>query len=95
MCLLFKKIKRLAIELFRTQKSHGMSPPDTHLSPQSDDGPETRPKKSGPNSEVLLEAVTPTTSPRDAKDDDDDEKVQYEDFNVRICSASILPVNLL
>ncbi|KAG8122613.1 hypothetical protein E2320_018107 [Naja naja] len=47
---------RLAIELSRIQKSHGVSPPDTHLSPQSDDGLETRPKKSGPNSEVLLEA---------------------------------------
>ncbi|ETE61842.1 E3 ubiquitin-protein ligase TRIM37 [Ophiophagus hannah] len=47
---------RLAIELSRIQKSHGVSPPDSHLSPQSDDGLETRPKKSGPNSEVLLEA---------------------------------------
>ncbi|KAJ6653681.1 hypothetical protein lerEdw1_008807 [Lerista edwardsae] len=81
--------ERLAIELSRTQKSHGMSPPDTHLSPQSDDGPETRPKKSGPNSEVLLEAMTPTTSPRDAKDDDDDEKVQYEDFNHELSDGDL------
>uniref|UniRef100_A0A8C0IQ37 Tripartite motif containing 37 n=1 Tax=Chelonoidis abingdonii TaxID=106734 RepID=A0A8C0IQ37_CHEAB len=44
--------ERLAIELSRTQKSRGMSPPDTHLSPQNDDGPETRPKKSGPNPEI-------------------------------------------
>lgn len=69
------------------EKSHGMSPPDTHLSPQSD-GPETRPKKSGPNSEVLLEALTPTTSPRDAKDDDD-EKVQYEDFNHELSDGDL------
>ncbi|XP_066491358.1 E3 ubiquitin-protein ligase TRIM37 isoform X2 [Tiliqua scincoides] len=70
------------------EKSHGMSPPDTHLSPQSDDGPETRPKKSGPNSEVLLEAVAPTTSPRDAKDEEE-EKVHYEDFNHELSDGDL------
>ncbi|XP_053131071.1 E3 ubiquitin-protein ligase TRIM37 isoform X2 [Hemicordylus capensis] len=70
--------ERLAIELSRTQKSHGMSPPDTHLSPQSDDGPETRPKKSGLPSEVLLEAVASTALPRDAQDEEE-EKRQHGD----------------
>uniref|UniRef100_A0A8C8REV3 E3 ubiquitin-protein ligase TRIM37 n=1 Tax=Pelusios castaneus TaxID=367368 RepID=A0A8C8REV3_9SAUR len=46
--------ERLAIELSRTQKSRGMSPPDTHLSPQNDDGPEMRPKKSAPSPEHEL-----------------------------------------
>ncbi|XP_042298405.1 E3 ubiquitin-protein ligase TRIM37 [Sceloporus undulatus] len=80
--------ERLAIELSRTQKSHGVSPPDTHLSPQSDDGLETRPKKSGPNSEVLLEAVASTASPRDAKDEEE-EKVQYEDFNHELSDGDL------
>ncbi|XP_048375159.1 E3 ubiquitin-protein ligase TRIM37 isoform X4 [Sphaerodactylus townsendi] len=72
--------ERLAIELSRTQKAHGMSPPDTHLSPQSDDGPEARPRKPGPNSDVCLEAVAATAGPRDTKDDEE-EKAHYEDFN--------------
>uniref|UniRef100_A0ABM5ENG9 E3 ubiquitin-protein ligase TRIM37 isoform X2 n=2 Tax=Pogona vitticeps TaxID=103695 RepID=A0ABM5ENG9_9SAUR len=77
--------ERLAIELSRTQKSHSMSPPDTHLSPQSDDGLEARSKKTGPNAEVLLEAVA---SPRDAKDEEE-EKVQYEDFNHELSDGDL------
>ncbi|KAM6465018.1 E3 ubiquitin-protein ligase TRIM37 isoform 3-T3 [Liasis olivaceus] len=80
--------ERLAIELSRTQKSHGVSPPDTHLSPQSDDGLETRPKKSGPNSEVLLEAVASTVPPRDTKEEEE-EKVQYEDFNHELSDGDL------
>uniref|UniRef100_A0A670JFX7 Tripartite motif containing 37 n=1 Tax=Podarcis muralis TaxID=64176 RepID=A0A670JFX7_PODMU len=80
--------ERLAIELSRTQKSHGMSPPDTHLSPQSDDGPEARPKKSGSNSEVHLEAVASTASAREAKDDEE-EKIQYEDFNHELSDGDL------
>ncbi|XP_025065717.1 E3 ubiquitin-protein ligase TRIM37 isoform X2 [Alligator sinensis] len=72
--------ERLAIELSRTQKSRGMSPPDTHLSPQNDDGLEARPKKAGQNPEVLLENVTTLASARDSKDEEED-KIQQEDFN--------------
>uniref|UniRef100_A0A8C4Y9H8 Tripartite motif containing 37 n=1 Tax=Gopherus evgoodei TaxID=1825980 RepID=A0A8C4Y9H8_9SAUR len=53
-----QQINNLKEVTFPYPKSRGMSPPDTHLSPQNDDGPETRPKKSGPNPEVLLESVT-------------------------------------
>ncbi|XP_037736532.1 E3 ubiquitin-protein ligase TRIM37 isoform X6 [Chelonia mydas] len=80
--------ERLAIELSRTQKSRGMSPPDTHLSPQNDDGPETRPKKSGPNPEVLLESVTTPALVRDAKDDEE-EKIQHEDFNYELSDGDL------
>ncbi|XP_061461083.1 E3 ubiquitin-protein ligase TRIM37 isoform X2 [Rhineura floridana] len=78
--------ERLAIELSRTQKSHGISPPDTHLSPQSDDFLEVRPKKSGPNSEVLLEAVASAASVRDAEEE---EKAQYEDFNHELSDGDL------
>lgn len=74
-------IKRLTIELSRTQKSRGISPPDTHLSPQNDDGPETRSKKSGPSTVALLENVTAPGSARDNKEEDE-EKIQHEDLSV-------------
>ncbi|XP_073171607.1 E3 ubiquitin-protein ligase TRIM37 isoform X4 [Lepidochelys kempii] len=80
--------ERLAIELSRTQKSRGMSPPDTHLSPQNDDGPETRPKKSGPSPEALLESVTTPALARDAKDDEE-EKIQHEDFNYELSDGDL------
>ncbi|XP_063152306.1 E3 ubiquitin-protein ligase TRIM37 isoform X2 [Candoia aspera] len=75
--------ERLAIELSRTQKSHGVSPPDTHLSPQSDDGLETRPKKPGPNSEVLLEAVANAEPPRDTKEEEE-EKHELSDGDLDV-----------
>ncbi|XP_015279659.1 PREDICTED: E3 ubiquitin-protein ligase TRIM37 isoform X2 [Gekko japonicus] len=80
--------ERLAIELSRTQKAHSMSPPDTHLSPQSDGGPEARPKKSGPNSELRLETVAATAGPRDAKDEEE-EKGHYEDFNHELSDGDL------
>ncbi|XP_067421874.1 E3 ubiquitin-protein ligase TRIM37 isoform X2 [Emydura macquarii macquarii] len=80
--------ERLAIELSRTQKSRGMSPPDTHLSPQNDDGPEMRPKKSGPNPEVLLESVATPALVRDAKEDEE-EKIQHEDFNHELSDGDL------
>lgn len=83
--------KRLAIELSRTQKSRGISPPDTHLSPQNDDSPETRSKKSGQSTEVLLENVAAPGLARDSKEEDE-EKIQHEDFNVGI--VSLLPAFL-
>uniref|UniRef100_A0A8C8REN0 E3 ubiquitin-protein ligase TRIM37 n=1 Tax=Pelusios castaneus TaxID=367368 RepID=A0A8C8REN0_9SAUR len=80
--------ERLAIELSRTQKSRGMSPPDTHLSPQNDDGPEMRPKKSAPSPEVLLECVATPALVRDAKDDEE-EKIQHEDFNHELSDGDL------
>ncbi|KAM8797483.1 E3 ubiquitin-protein ligase TRIM37 [Eudromia elegans] len=81
--------ERLAIELSRTQKSRGISPPDTHLSPQNDDGSETRSKKSGQSADVLLENVT-VTAPgvRDSKEDDE-EKIQNEDFNHELSDGDL------
>uniref|UniRef100_A0A6I8PIJ1 E3 ubiquitin-protein ligase TRIM37 n=1 Tax=Ornithorhynchus anatinus TaxID=9258 RepID=A0A6I8PIJ1_ORNAN len=82
--------ERLAIELSRSQKSRGMSPPDTHLSPQNDDVPEARPKKSGPNAEVLLESG-PATSGRESKEEEEEEeeKVQPEDYNPELSDGDL------
>ncbi|XP_075760793.1 E3 ubiquitin-protein ligase TRIM37 isoform X2 [Pelodiscus sinensis] len=80
--------ERLAIELSRTQKSRGMSPPDTHLSPQNDDGPETRPKKSGSNPEGLFVDVATPALVRDAKDEEE-EKIQHEDFNYELSDGDL------
>ncbi|KAL7986922.1 hypothetical protein Chor_005841 [Crotalus horridus] len=75
--------ERLAIELSRTQKSRGVSPPDSHLSPQSDNGLEMRPKKSGPNSDVLLEAVASTAPPRDTEEEEE-EKHELSDGDLDV-----------
>lgn len=83
LCIL-RIFKRLAIELSRTQKSRGVSPPDTHLSPQNDDGPEARSKKAGQSTEVLLENVATPGLARESKEEEE-EKIQHEDFNVSIC----------
>ncbi|XP_068271530.1 E3 ubiquitin-protein ligase TRIM37 isoform X3 [Nyctibius grandis] len=80
--------ERLAIELSRTQKSRGISPPDTHLSPQNDDGPETRSKKSGQSTEVLLENVATAGLVRDGKEDEE-EKIQHEDFNHELSDGDL------
>uniref|UniRef100_A0A8C4YA29 Tripartite motif containing 37 n=1 Tax=Gopherus evgoodei TaxID=1825980 RepID=A0A8C4YA29_9SAUR len=76
--------ERLAIEL-----SH------THLSPQNDDGPETRPKKSGPNPEVLLESVTTPALARDAKDDEEENPYELSDGDLDVDLAGEDEVNHL
>ncbi|XP_054250085.1 E3 ubiquitin-protein ligase TRIM37 isoform X3 [Indicator indicator] len=80
--------ERLAIELSRTQKSRGISPPDTHLSPQNDDGPEARAKKSGQSTEVLLENVAAPGLVRDSKEEEE-EKIQHEDFNHELSDGDL------
>ncbi|KAM6315512.1 E3 ubiquitin-protein ligase TRIM37 isoform 3-T3 [Podargus strigoides] len=80
--------ERLAIELSRTQKSRGISPPDTHLSPQNDDGPETRSKKSGQSTEALLENVAAPGLVRDNKEEEE-EKIQHEDFNHELSDGDL------
>uniref|UniRef100_F6TGI3 Eukaryotic translation initiation factor 2 subunit 1 n=1 Tax=Xenopus tropicalis TaxID=8364 RepID=F6TGI3_XENTR len=59
--------ERLTIELSRNQKSRGMSPPDTHLSPQNDESPEARSKKT----DVNLESISSLPAPREAEEDED------------------------
>uniref|UniRef100_A0A8V5H5S7 Uncharacterized protein n=1 Tax=Melopsittacus undulatus TaxID=13146 RepID=A0A8V5H5S7_MELUD len=81
-------MQRLAIELSRTQKSRGISPPDTHLSPQNDDGPESRSKKSGQSTEALLENVAAPGLVRDSKEDEE-EKIQHEDFNHELSDGDL------
>ncbi|XP_059685399.1 E3 ubiquitin-protein ligase TRIM37 isoform X3 [Gavia stellata] len=80
--------ERLAIELSRTQKSRGISPPDTHLSPQNDDAPEMRSKKSGQSTEVLLENVAAPGLVRDSKEEEE-EKIQHEDFNHELSDGDL------
>ncbi|XP_061326236.1 E3 ubiquitin-protein ligase TRIM37 isoform X2 [Pezoporus flaviventris] len=80
--------ERLAIELSRTQKSRGISPPDTHLSPQNDDGPESRSKKSGQSTEALLENVAAPGLVRDSKEEEE-EKIQHEDFNLELSDGDL------
>ncbi|KAM8990984.1 E3 ubiquitin-protein ligase TRIM37 isoform 5-T5 [Ara ararauna] len=80
--------ERLAIELSRTQKSRGISPPDTHLSPQNDDGPESRSKKSGQSPEALLENVAAPGLVRDSKEEEE-EKIQHEDFNHELSDGDL------
>ncbi|XP_077152453.1 E3 ubiquitin-protein ligase TRIM37 isoform X3 [Ranitomeya variabilis] len=67
--------ERLAIELSRNQKSRGISPPDTHLSPQNDESPEARSKKT----EANLENIPSIPTPREAEEDED--KVLHDVFN--------------
>lgn len=61
-----------------------MSPPANHLSPQNDDTPETRAKKSGSCTDMLLQDGPTTASVRGAKEDEEDEKIQNEDYHVII-----------
>lgn len=82
---LFLFWKRLTIELSRTQKSRDLSPPDNQLSSQTDDTPETRAKKSGSCSDMLLESSPATACIRETKEDEEDEeKIQNEDYHVII-----------
>ncbi|XP_078229787.1 E3 ubiquitin-protein ligase TRIM37 isoform X8 [Callithrix jacchus] len=80
--------EKLTIELSRTQKSRDLSPPDNHLSPQNDDAPETRAKKSA-CSDMLLEGG-PTASIRQAKEDEEDEeKIQNEDYHHELSDGDL------
>ncbi|XP_057242039.1 E3 ubiquitin-protein ligase TRIM37 isoform X1 [Malurus melanocephalus] len=86
--------ERLAIELSRTQKSRGVSPPDTHLSPQNDEGSETRSKKPGQSIEALLENFTAPGLARENKEEEE-EKTQQEDFNQHELSDGDLDMDLV
>ncbi|KAB1265393.1 E3 ubiquitin-protein ligase TRIM37 [Camelus dromedarius] len=82
--------ERLTIELSRTQKSRDLSPPDNHLSPQNDDTPETRAKKSGSCADMLLQDSSTTASVREAKEDEEDEeKIQNEDYHHELSDGDL------
>lgn len=82
--------ERLTIELSRTQKSRDLSPPDNHLSPQNDDTPETRAKKAGSCSDMLLEGGPTSASVRETKEDEDEEeKIQNEDYHHELSDGDL------
>ncbi|XP_045155693.1 E3 ubiquitin-protein ligase TRIM37 isoform X4 [Echinops telfairi] len=81
--------ERLTIELSRTQKSRDLSPPDNHLRPQNDDGPEMRAKKCGSSSDMLLEGSPAAVSVREAKEDEKDEKIQNEDYHHELSDGDL------
>lgn len=81
--------ERLTIELSRTQKSRDLSPPANHLSPQNDDIPETRSKKSGSCADMLLQDGPISTSVREAKEDEDEEKIQNEDYHHELSDGDL------
>ncbi|XP_045344166.1 E3 ubiquitin-protein ligase TRIM37 isoform X4 [Leopardus geoffroyi] len=81
--------ERLTIELSRSQKSRDLSPPDNHLSPQNDDTPETRAKKSMPCTDMLLQDGPTTASIRDVKEDEEEEKIQNEDYHHELSDGDL------
>ncbi|XP_020922948.1 E3 ubiquitin-protein ligase TRIM37 isoform X9 [Sus scrofa] len=82
--------ERLTIELSRTQKSRDLSPPDNHLSPQNDETPETRAKKSGSCADMLLQDCSTTASVREVKEDEEDEeKIQNEDYHHELSDGDL------
>ncbi|XP_078535979.1 E3 ubiquitin-protein ligase TRIM37 isoform X2 [Lissotriton helveticus] len=82
--------ERLAIELSRSQKSRGMSPPDNHISLQNDDCTDIRSKKP----EEHLEGLSAAAAARD-KDDDEDEQILHDVFNLHDLSDGDLDVELV
>ncbi|XP_047688355.1 E3 ubiquitin-protein ligase TRIM37 isoform X4 [Prionailurus viverrinus] len=81
--------ERLTIELSRSQKSRDLSPPDNHLSPQNDDTPETRAKKPMPCTDMLLQDGPTTASIRDVKEDEEEEKIQNEDYHHELSDGDL------
>ncbi|XP_032178313.1 E3 ubiquitin-protein ligase TRIM37 isoform X11 [Mustela erminea] len=82
--------ERLTIELSRTQKSRDLSPPDNHLSPQNDDTPETRAKKSVSCTDMLLQDGPTTAATREVKEDEEEEeKIQNEDYHHELSDGDL------
>ncbi|XP_044246626.1 E3 ubiquitin-protein ligase TRIM37 isoform X1 [Ursus arctos] len=82
--------ERLTIELSRTQKSRDLSPPDNHLSPQNDDTPEARAKKSVSCTDMLLQDGPTTASIREVKEDEEEEeKIQNEDYHHELSDGDL------
>lgn len=74
--------QRLAIELFRRQKSRSSSPPDRRLCPTTSSGRDSRQGKSSVLEEGSQAASVGT------KEDEDEEKTQHDDSNVRPARAA-------
>lgn len=70
-------VQRLAIELFRRQKSRSSSPLDRRLCPTTSSGRDSRQGKSS----VLEEGSQAASA--ETKEDEDEEKTQHDDSNVR------------
>ncbi|XP_029467339.1 E3 ubiquitin-protein ligase TRIM37 isoform X2 [Rhinatrema bivittatum] len=88
--------ERLAIELSRNQKSRGVLPPDTHLSPQNDDNSEVRPKKT----EAHMENICASATEKDAKEEEEEEeeeedKILHDVLNHQELSDGDLEVDLV
>ncbi|XP_036078738.1 E3 ubiquitin-protein ligase TRIM37 isoform X5 [Rousettus aegyptiacus] len=82
--------ERLTIELSRTQKSRDLSPPDNHPSPQNDDTPEIRAKKSGSCADMLLQDSPAVASVREAKEEEEEEeKIQNEDYHHELSDGDL------
>ncbi|XP_018417229.1 PREDICTED: E3 ubiquitin-protein ligase TRIM37 [Nanorana parkeri] len=77
--------ERLAIELSRNQKSRGISPPDTHLSPQNDECSEARTTKTDLN----IDNIPPLPTPREAEEDED--KILHDVFNQDLSDGDLDP----
>lgn len=86
MCFIFWciSLQRLAIELFRRQKSRSSSPPDRRLCPTTSSGRDSRQGKS-----FVLEDGSKAAS-AETKEDDDEEKTQHDDSNVRPVRAAFM-----
>lgn len=84
MCFLFWciSVQRLAIELFRRQKSRSSSPTDRRLYPTSSSGRDSRQEKRS----VLEEGSQAASA--ETKEDEDEEKNQHDDSNVRPVRAA-------
>ena len=72
--------QRLAIELFRRQKSRGSSPPDSHPGPSASE----RGQRSGKSS--LAEDGSPTSTveakEEEEEEEEEEERTQHDDSNV-------------
>ncbi|XP_054989839.1 E3 ubiquitin-protein ligase TRIM37 isoform X5 [Sorex araneus] len=72
------------------EKSRDLSPPDNHLSPQNDEVPETRSKKPGSCTDMLLQDASTAASVSEAKDDEEDEeKIQNEDYHHELSDGDL------
>lgn len=90
--------QRLAIELFRRQKSRSSSPPDHRMCPATPttavaapSGRDSRPGKSTTVEDTLL---VNGDQRKEEEDEEEEEKTQHDDSNVRRVSVAEVKVNL-
>ncbi|XP_041053834.1 E3 ubiquitin-protein ligase TRIM37 isoform X1 [Carcharodon carcharias] len=73
--------ERLAIELSRNRASQTLSPPDTHLSPQSSDCSDTRTKKLVHNEDLPAEGACSVLAISQVKEAEEEDKTAQDDSN--------------